>query len=97
MLNEYASEDVIVGRFGGEEFVVIFKGKDKDEYESILDEIRVKFSEYAFDFMDRRLSFSSGLVKCVGSTIYEKAFNEADKALYVSKNNGKNRITVKEI
>ena len=65
LLNEYASEDFIVGRFGGEEFVAIFKGKDKEKYESILDDMRVKFSEYAFDFMDTRLSFSSGLVICL--------------------------------
>jgi len=97
LLNEYATEDVVVGRFGGEEFVIIFKGEDQNQYYDILEEIRDKFSKYSFDFMDRRLSFSSGLIKCMSETIYEKAFNEADKALYVSKNNGKNRITVKEI
>lgn len=97
LLNQYATEEIIVGRFGGEEFVIIFKGNNKDEYYSIVEEIRQKFSEFTFEFMKENMTFSTGIVTCKSCENYKTAFNKADEALYESKNNGKNRVTVREI
>ncbi len=97
LLNQYASDDVVVGRFGGEEFVIIFKGENKENYYNVVEEIRQKFSEFAFEFMKENMTFSTGLVTCKSCIKYKTAFNMADEALYESKNNGKNRVTVREI
>jgi diguanylate cyclase (GGDEF)-like protein len=50
LLNQYVSDDIIVGRFGGEEFVIIFRGQAKNYYDTI-EEIRQRFSEFTFEFM----------------------------------------------
>jgi diguanylate cyclase (GGDEF)-like protein len=97
ILNEEASDNTIVGRFGGEEFVIILKDNDKNKYTNIVEKIREDFSKFSYDFMERNVTFSCGLVLCPSCTEYEFAFKEADKALYESKNTGKNKITVKEI
>lgn len=97
LLNQYASDEIIVGRFGGEEFVIIFKGEDKEKYYTIVEEIRQKFSEYSFEFMKEKMTFSTGLVSCKSCIKYKTAFNKADEALYESKNNGKNKVTLREI
>ena len=90
------SDDIIVGRFGGEEFVVIFRGNAKDYYNT-LEEIRCKFADFSFEFMKENMTFSTGLVCCKSSVAYKTAFNAADEALYESKNNGKNKVTIRKI
>ena len=94
LLNEYSSDYFHAGRFGGEEFVVIFHGEPQSEYSEILNSIRQTFSEINFDFMDEHVTFSAGIIACNSSISYETAFHLADQALYKSKNEGKNRITV---
>lgn len=96
LLNQYVSDDIIVGRFGGEEFVIIFRGQAINYYDTI-EEIRQRFSEFTFEFMKDNMTFSTGLVCCSSSVPYKTAFNTADEALYESKNNGKNRVTIRKI
>lgn len=96
ILRESSSEEMEVGRFGGEEFLIIFKGEEQEDYEKKMNELRKQFSECGFDFMDGRVSFSAGLVKCKSDTSYEKAFHIADQALYQAKARGKNRVIVEE-
>lgn len=97
LLNECETDEVSIGRFGGEEFVVIFSGGLQNDYSKKIDELRVRFSECTFDFMDEKVTLSAGVVKCTSQVSYEKAFNLADKALYNSKSAGKNRVTVENI
>ena len=97
LLNEYSSSQTIAGRFGGEEFIMIFLGEAQGDYETTLEELRIRFSEYTFDFMDEHVTFSAGLVECTSNVAYDKAFQLADQALYESKGNGKNQITVVDL
>jgi diguanylate cyclase (GGDEF)-like protein len=97
LLNEYASPTLQVGRFGGEEFVIIFLDTNQKDYYTKLEELRVRFSNQDFDFMDEHVTFSAGLVICTSNVAYDKAFQHADQALYESKGNGKNQITVVDL
>ncbi len=97
LLQKYSNEYMEAGRFGGEEFVIIFQGEAGQCYEEKLEEIRKEFSGLSFDFMKEKVSFSAGLVECNSAISYEKAFTLADQALYTSKIRGKNRVTVKRI
>lgn len=97
LLNENTTDNEAVGRFGGEEFVVIFKHYIPNESFNILDNIRKKLYRHKFDFMNENISFSAGLIKCKSTKLYEDAFKVADEALYISKETGKNKITFKEI
>ena len=86
------SEDFIC-RYGGDEFVLVFKDCSTldicKRLENIKESINNVISEYSIVVT---MSF--------GITEYEKgkelmaAIEEADQALYISKQNGKNRITI---
>ena len=84
------------GRFGGEEFVVIFKKADSktDLYE--LDNLRKLFEETKFSFTDDKVTISIGYHIGQSEEQWEDVLKKADEALYESKNTGKNKITVKE-
>lgn len=94
LLNEFSSDFFHVGRFGGEEFVVVFHGEPQSEYAEIMNSIRQSFSETKFDFMEENITFSAGILTCNSTISYETAFHLADQALYKSKSEGKNCITV---
>lgn len=94
LLNKYSSDYFHVGRFGGEEFVVVFLGEPQSEYAQTMDSIRQIFSEIKFDFMETNITFSAGVLSCSSTVSYETAFHLADQALYKSKSEGKNRVTV---
>lgn len=84
---------VVVGRFGGEEFVFVFENGITSPNKDKIDELRRLFAQVEFDFMDEKVSFSGGFAVIEEAISYERAVSLADKALYFSKRNGKNRIT----
>lgn len=87
----------IVGRVGGDEFAMLFKGITLEAALSRLDGVRnrvVEFNEDAAD-PEKRASLSIGVYDVEqGVRTYEEAIAKADKALYYSKRKGKNRISV---
>ncbi len=82
-------------RYGGDEFLVLFKDIKKDNAKIILSSIKDKVSSLKFKYNDKYLNvtLSIGLMK-VKDDIY-KAIDEADKLMYESKKHGKNRLVVK--
>ena len=96
LLNDYATKTEYVGRFGGEEFIIVFKDTSKEQCFFKLEKIRRDLNLYVFDFMDEKISFSAGLVCCKSGTNYKKVFKLADEALYISKKTGKNKITIND-
>jgi diguanylate cyclase (GGDEF)-like protein/PAS domain S-box-containing protein len=85
-----------VARLGGDEFVVILSGlEDKDVVQDIAQTILKKF-EAPFQ-LDNDLTHVS---VSIGITVYpedgntgEELFKNADQAMYVAKNNGRNRYS----
>lgn len=85
-----------VGRYGGEEFVIIFTENSEESALSSLDRLRIKFSElihYAGD-ASFKVTFSAGLSSYPKYKEEDNLMVAADKALYISKKTGKNKITV---
>ncbi|RFA39012.1 diguanylate cyclase [Alkalilimnicola ehrlichii] len=83
-----------IGRYGGEEFAVILVDADEREARSILDEIRVSFSKIR-QFTSGGgfvATFSGGVASFPGAKDAVSLALEADKALYVAKKAGRNRI-----
>lgn len=76
-------------RFGGDEFVIIWKGK-KDEFLTVLDNISSELKKLNFKFSrDIPLSTSIGVTPIVSSDTVESVFARSDKLMYQAKNSGK--------
>lgn len=96
-LNSNASDTCFVARHGGEEFVVLFYGLDKDEAWRKLDGIRR--AQAAKNLMNRdtgkpfgKITFSGGVAEVQGIDDTREALARADAALYQAKEDGRNRI-----
>lgn len=85
------NEDVAI-RYGGEEFLVIFNGEDKDIINKLTENIRkdIESNEWPKDV---KITVSGGLTYYDDDT--KDLLNLADELLYRSKNEGKNKIYTK--
>ncbi len=96
-LSEISDDRCHVARHGGEEFVVLFRGKTLSEAFAILDEARETLAERrlvnrATDVPFGRVTFSGGIADLFEYPEPRAALKAADEALYVAKNEGRNRI-----
>jgi len=81
-----------VARYGGEEFVVILPHTDREGALALADRFRISIEKS--DWTSRAVTASFGVVTLVeGMQEPIELINEADKALYVSKARGRNRVT----
>ncbi len=87
--------DDIVGRFGGEEFIILLKNTNLDNSKALLEKIRkdiddliVKYNNFIID----NLNISIGAVfNQDNNTDLNNLIEKADKALYNVKENGRNQ------
>jgi diguanylate cyclase (GGDEF)-like protein/PAS domain S-box-containing protein len=80
-----------VGRFGGDEFVVLCQDVDRPTLEEIAERIRQRVSQMlVVDGHELRVSVSVGLA--LGGATDTRLLEEADRALYRAKSSGRNRI-----
>ncbi|WP_221801935.1 GGDEF domain-containing protein [Oceanobacter mangrovi] len=95
LLKETIRSTDIAGRIGGEEFSILIYGSKSDQAFEILDEIRSLIEKDCVAFMDYRLHYTVSIGVADGEDGYdvEDILIQADKALYKSKKNGKNRVS----
>lgn len=79
-----------VGRFGGEEFIIILPQMGIDKAYDIGEKIRNSIETYKFE-NDLKLTVSIGIKQCRNESSVELLKN-ADDLLYKAKQNGRNRI-----
>lgn len=96
ILNTLVEKTNIVGRYGGEEFVVIFNFDSNSELIQFLKRIHNIVTEKRFRYEDKKIkvTFSAGVTIRNNYDTYEDALREADNLLYKAKKNGKNRIAL---
>lgn len=90
---EEMSVDGDAGRWGGEEFMVVLPGKDKECASKVADAIRQRFASVEFA-KARRKTVSIGVVEAIKGETPDMLCVRVDSALYEAKNNGKNQIYV---
>jgi diguanylate cyclase (GGDEF)-like protein len=84
----------IIGRYGGEEFVVILPSTTLETAEMIMNKLRVAFSEINH-FHEKggfNCQFSCGITSFPDFKNGIALGNEADKALYEAKESGRNKV-----
>lgn len=101
-LNGNIRQGDLVGRFGGDEFLIVCEGADEPAAEAIAERIRVAIRAPLLGIADERAISAS-----IGVAVYRPAgrdplstadiFRFADKAMYASKDAGKDRVSVTTI
>ena len=86
----------VVGRWGGEEFVVIAPHTDLTGALLLGERARAAVSDEPFDLGDHQLSITVSVGCAAGPCAAEMLMKLADGALYESKGNGRNRVTAAE-
>jgi diguanylate cyclase (GGDEF)-like protein len=94
LLKQRLRKTDLVGRYGGEEFLVILPGSTADQAFEVLDRIRRDFSLIKYSFKDTWLdaTFSAGVSQFRAMTCPDALIKDADEALYDAKNSGRNCV-----
>jgi diguanylate cyclase (GGDEF)-like protein len=94
ILTENTRGGDIVGRWGGEEFLLICNGADVDAAMSIAGKLRAAIETHDFTGVGR-VTASLGIYCCTGKTeALEQLVSYADAALYAAKEQGRNRVVL---
>lgn len=110
LLKEYITSNCSIGRFGGDEFVLIIKNIKSDKIYKMLEKLRKQINDINVKFdkkIIKNITMSFGVYSIneyenlnftsLNSIINERRnmFYNADEALYESKQNGRNKVTIR--
>jgi diguanylate cyclase (GGDEF)-like protein len=96
----------VAGRYGGEEFLLIYEDSEKDQVSSIVERLRQTVADHPFrkigptgnpvegEFLRVTMSFGIALLQCDDLESSKELLAIADAALYRSKEAGRNRVTL---
>ena len=99
ILRHCLRSDDLASRYGGEEFTVLLYATDKDEAVMIADRIRssIEKNNFVYNGQILKVTISGGIAVFdpVNNPVMnpKKLVNQADQGLYMSKHNGRNRVT----
>ncbi len=93
LLKELSGEHqgATAGRWGGEEFFVVFPHMDSDKAMEAAELIRKRTEDHVFSEVGH-ITISIGVITSPGSTYVRDIFTNVDKALYSAKEGGRNRV-----
>lgn len=83
----------ILGRWGGEEFMIICPETSLDEGKIVAEKVRAKIANHAFPHVKQKTA-SFGVSSYRDEERLESMIKRCDEALYEAKNLGKNRVEV---
>lgn len=90
-LRKAVPEEYFVGRNGGDEFLAILRGLNREEVEACMNHIRTQMAEYSRQHPEMPISYAGGYAL---STEFEdcdirELFRHADQNMYIDKNRAK--------
>ncbi len=83
----------VVGRWGGEEFLVLLPNADTATLNDLAERLRLAVENTAFSYEgnDISISVTIGAASLISDDSFDSLASRADRALYVGKENGRNR------
>lgn len=86
----------IIGRWGGEEFVVILPAQDSNKARIVAEKLRlgVEAREFEYSGQSFKLTITIGISYSEENHIFHQTLAQADKALLVGKKSGRNKVVL---
>jgi diguanylate cyclase len=83
-----------IARYGGEEFVMLLPGTALDDALRVCEELRIAVTQIGSHYRGTPVpvTVSAGITSLLPSDTPDSAFDRADRALYIAKQKGRNRI-----
>ncbi|DAB36985.1 MAG TPA: diguanylate cyclase [Sulfurospirillum cavolei] len=93
ILTDNLRKSDILGRYGGEEFLIICPETDNNQTALLAEKLRACVENTLFNDI-KNMTISIGVAEFEGENTVKELFSRADKALYQAKHNGRNRVVV---
>jgi diguanylate cyclase (GGDEF)-like protein len=95
VLGSRVRESDFVGRYGGEEFIVLLPATDREGAYDLAEELRVAVSKLTIPALDLKVTASFGVASYPADAgDADTVLRVADRALYSAKEKGRNRVEV---
>jgi len=94
LLQQFCHDSLIIARFGGEEFLLCFSNSNKQQANTVCEEIRLKVKSLNFHDIHPKLevTISIGITNAHDKSLHKTLIARADDNLYKAKDLGRNRI-----
>lgn len=92
LIKSQLSKEDRFGRWGGEEFIIL-TNRTGDQAMNLAEQLRKIIADYDFEHTGKQTA-SFGVTEYQKGETVESFINRVDKALYQSKQNGRNRVTL---
>jgi diguanylate cyclase (GGDEF)-like protein len=92
LLRDHVRPNDVVGRYGGEEFVVVLRDAGTDAARRVAERIRQSISGCTIAGLSRRVTVSAGVAPRARGESISELIARADLALYAAKRAGRNRV-----
>lgn len=84
----------LAGRYGGEEFLLVFPRSTIDDVAHVMERLRSNIESIVVECVHGLVTISAGMVVHVDGETLSRFVSRADKLLYLAKHSGRNRIMV---
>ena len=91
ILKQRARKSDLVGRIGGEEFLIVLPTTTLSEAEVVAESIREQLAQTKFSQHQIAMTCSFGCIERQENESYESSLKRSDLALYKAKRNGRNQ------
>lgn len=93
LVQSHMRENDLLYRIGGEEFTILFPQTSLDNAKIVIEKIRESIEKNLITITDQTITVSIGLVEVEPDDNEDLLYKRVDKLLYLSKENGKNRVS----
>ena len=102
LANRCLRKEDVMGRLGGEEFAIFLPNADGPGAAAVAERLRALVEAQSMDCTtdaraDVRLTVSIGVVLCAAGESAEAVLQRADEAMYLAKQNGRNRVELRAL